>query len=104
MKQPCVYILASKRNGTIYVGVTSSLVKRVWQHRNHVAEGFTKRYHVDRLVWYELHETMESAIRREKALKEWMRAWKVALIEKSNPEWVDLYGSLFLTGPRPSPG
>jgi putative endonuclease len=73
-KQPCVYLLASKRNGTLYVGVTSDLIKRVWEHKNHVADGFTKRYGVDRLVWYEVHETMESAIGREKALKEWQRA------------------------------
>jgi putative endonuclease len=94
MKQPCVYILASRRNGTLYVGVTSKLVKRVWEHRNHVVEGFTKRYHVIHLVWYELHETMQSAIRREKAIKEWKRAWKLELIEKVNPGWVDLYESL----------
>ncbi len=94
MKQPCVYLLTSRRNGTLYVGVTSDLVKRVWEHKNHVVEGFTKRYDVDRLVWYEPHETMESAICREKAIKEWKRAWKLALIEKTNPEWVDLYEGL----------
>ncbi len=77
------------------MGVTSDLVRRVWQHKHHMAEGFTKRYHVDQLVWYELHPSMASAIGREKALKEWKRAWKVALIEQRNPEWVDLYGSLF---------
>ncbi len=94
MKQPCVYMLASRRNGTLYVGVTSDLIKRVWEHKNHVVEGFTKRYGVDGLVWYELHETMESAIRREKAIKEWKRAWKLELIEESNPEWTDLYEGL----------
>ena len=69
-KQPCVYLLASKRNGTLYVGVTSDLIKRVWEHKNHVVDGFTKQHGVDKLVWYEVHETMESAIRREKAIKE----------------------------------
>jgi putative endonuclease len=94
VKQPCVYILASRRNGTLYAGVTSDLIKRVWEHKNHLVEGFTKRYGVDRLVWYEPHETMDSAIRREKAIKEWKRAWKLELIEKSNPEWTDLYEGL----------
>ena len=94
MKQPCVYLLANRRNGTLYVGVTSGLIKRVWEHKNHVVEGFTKKYGVDRLVWYELHQTMESAIGREKAIKEWKRAWKLELIEKSNPEWTDLYEGL----------
>jgi len=94
MKQPCVYLLASQRNGTLYVGVTSNLVQRIWQHKEGLAEGFTKKYGVKLLVWYEQHETMESAITREKALKEWQRAWKIALIEKSNPEWNDLYARL----------
>lgn len=94
MKQPCVYLLASRRNGTLYVGVTSDLIKRVWEHRNHVAEGFTKKYRVDKLVWYEQHPSMESAIQREKAIKEWKRAWKLNLIEKTNPKWVDLYETL----------
>ncbi|HEY0675754.1 MAG TPA: GIY-YIG nuclease family protein [Immundisolibacter sp.] len=94
MKQPCVYMLASRRNGTLYAGVTSDLIKRVWEHKNHVVEGFTKRYGVDRLVWYEPHETMDSAIRREKAIKEWKRAWKLELIEQSNPEWTDRYVGL----------
>jgi putative endonuclease len=74
--------------------VTSDLITRIWQHKNHVVAGFTHRYGVDRLVWYEQHETMESAIRREKALKEWKRAWKLALIEEKNPEWTDLYQGL----------
>lgn len=90
-KQPTVYILASRRNGTLYVGVSSALVKRVWEHKNDVVEGFTKKYGVHQLVWYEQHETMESAIRREKAIKEWQRKWKLALIEKTNPAWQDLY-------------
>jgi putative endonuclease len=91
---PCVYLLASKRNGTLYVGVTSGLVKRVWEHKNHVVDGFTKKYNVCHLVWYELPETMESAIQREKAIKEWQRAWKIRMIEQTNPNWDDLYESL----------
>ena len=94
MKQPCVYLLSSRRNGTLYVGVTSDLVKRIWEHRNHVVDGFTKKYGVDKLVWYEPHDSMESALQREKAIKEWKRAWKLDLIEKANPEWVDLYETL----------
>ena len=94
MKQPCVYILASGWNGTLYVGVTSDLLKRVWEHKNDVIEGFTKTYRVHNLVWFEQHETMESAILREKAIKEWKRAWKVELIEEANPKWQDLYDTL----------
>ena len=90
-KQPAVYILASKRNGTLYVGVTSDLVKRIWEHRNDLVEGFTKRHGVHQLVWYELHESMESAMLWEKRLKDWQRKWKVQLIEKTNPGWEDLY-------------
>ncbi|MDD5224111.1 MAG: GIY-YIG nuclease family protein [bacterium] len=90
-KQPAVYILASKRNGTLYIGVNSDLVKRIWEHKNNVVEGFSKRYNVHRLVWYELHESMESAINREKQMKEWKRKWKLELIEGSNPDWQDLY-------------
>ncbi len=90
-KHPCVYMLASRRNGTLYIGVTSDLVKRVWEHRNDLAEGFTKRYGVHTLVWYELHEEMPSAIAREKAMKEWKRRWKLDLIERDNPEWRYLY-------------
>ena len=93
-RQPVVYILASKRNGTLYIGVTSDLAKRVWQHKNDVVDGFTKRYSVHQLVWYELHETMESAIEREKALKNWKRVWKLELIENSNPSWQDLYETI----------
>ncbi|HET7922507.1 MAG TPA: GIY-YIG nuclease family protein [Gammaproteobacteria bacterium] len=89
--QPCVYILASQRNGTLYVGVTSNLVKRIWEHRNNAVEGFTNRYGVHTLVWYELHDNMTSAIAREKSLKEWRRDWKLRLIEEHNPEWEDLY-------------
>ncbi len=94
-KQPAVYILASKRNGTMYIGVTSDLKKRVWEHKHNMVEGFTKRYKVHQLVWYEVHEDMESAIAREKRLKEWKRDWKLELIEKNNPAWLDLYETLF---------
>ena len=93
-KEPCVYILASRRNGTLYTGVTSSLKKRVWEHKNDLVEGFTKRYSVHTLVWYELHFNMESAITREKAVKEWKRRWKLELIEEMNPDWRDLYYEL----------
>lgn len=88
---PCVYILASGRNGTLYVGVTSNLVKRVYEHKQDLVDGFTKRYGVHSLVWFEQHETMESAITREKQLKKWNRAWKLQLIEESNSAWRDLY-------------
>ncbi len=94
LKQPCVYILASDKNGTLYVGVTSDLIKRVWEHKNDLAPGFTKRYRVHDLVWYELHGSMESAISREKTIKEWKRQWKLDLIEHGNPEWKDLYPDL----------
>jgi putative endonuclease len=93
-KQPAVYILASKRNGTLYTGVTSNLVKRIWEHRNNLVEGFTERYGVHHLVWYELHVNMESAIGREKRLKEWKRKWKLELIESTNPNWEDLYHTI----------
>ena len=85
MKQPCVYILASHRHGTLYTGVTSNLVQRVWQHKNGLADGFTKKYAVHSLVWYEIHENMESAIVREKRIKAWKRAWKLRLIAQENP-------------------
>ena len=93
-KQPVVYILASKRNGTLYIGVTSDLVKRVWHHKDDVAEGFTKKYGVHTLVYYEMHADMTEAIRREKQLKKWNRAWEIELIEKENPEWLDLWPTL----------
>ena len=93
-KQPCVYILASRPNGTLYTGVTSNLIARIWQHKNDVIDGFSKRYRVHRLVWYEIHPTMESAITREKQLKKWKRAWKINLIERDNPLWRDLYEEL----------
>ena len=91
MKNPAVYILASQRNGTLYIGVTSDLVKRVWEHREGLVDGFTKQHQVKMLVWYEQHETMECAISREKAMKKWRRQWKIALIEKDNPAWRDLF-------------
>ena len=94
MKQPAVYILASARNGTLYIGVTSDLVARTSQHREHMIEGFTERYRITMLVWYELHATMESAILREKQLKKWNRAWKLRLIQESNPRWMDLWDSI----------
>ncbi len=94
MKTPCVYILASRRHGVLYIGVTSDLVQRVWQHKNDLVEGFTRRYRVHRLVWYEVHESMESAILRERRIKKWNRDWKIELIEKGNPEWSDLYGEI----------
>ena len=90
-KQPCVYLLSSGRNGTLYCGVTSDLILRIWQHREHVAEGFTGRYGVTRLVWYEVHSTMEAAIQREKRIKRWNRAWKVRWIDAFNPSWRDLW-------------
>ncbi|HMS31200.1 MAG TPA: GIY-YIG nuclease family protein [Candidatus Saccharibacteria bacterium] len=85
-----VYILASDRNGTLYVGVTSNLVKRVGEHKEKVVEGFTKMYGVSKLVWYEEHETIESAILRERQLKKWDRLWKLREIEDTNPDWIDL--------------
>ena len=91
MKSYFVYILASDRNGTLYVGVTSDLVKRVWQHKNKVADGFTKKYGVNKLVYYEETTDVNSAIAREKQLKNWQRKWKLELIEKFNPQWEDLY-------------
>jgi putative endonuclease len=91
MKQPCVYILASGKYGTLYIGVTSDLIKRIWEHKNDVVAGFTKQYGVHMLVWFEQHATMESAISREKALKAWKRDWKSNLIEMTNAEWRDLY-------------
>jgi putative endonuclease len=94
MKQPAVYILASQRNGTLYIGVTSDLVKRVWEHKNDLADGFTKEYQVHTLVYYELHGEMLAAITREKQLKKWNRAWKLKLIEQGNPQWRDLWSDI----------
>ena len=86
--------MASRRNGTLYTGVTSNFIKRVWEHKNDVVHGFTKQYGVHTLVWFELHPTMESAIKREKCLKEWKRKWKVGLIERNNRNWLDLYNGI----------
>ena len=92
--QPVVYILASERNGTLYVGVSSDLVKRVWQHKNHQADGFTTRYNVHVLVYFEMLADMLAAITREKQIKKWNRAWKIRLIESVNPEWRDLWNEI----------
>lgn len=89
-----LYMLASDRNGTLYVGVTSNLVQRIWQHRTAAVDGFTKRYRVHRLVWFEAQLDAPSAITREKQIKEWKRAWKLALIEAGNPQWRDLYEAI----------
>ena len=94
LKQPAVYILASERNGTLYIGVTSDLPKRVYEHRNGSVDGFTKKYGIHRLLYYELHDDMLSAITREKQLKKWNRAWKLELIEEKNPEWKDLWDEI----------
>ncbi len=94
MDNSYVYILASKRNGTLYTGVTTDLIKRVWEHKQGCIDGFTKKYNVKHLVWYELHENIENAIKREKALKEWKREWKLRIIEELNPDWHDLYNSI----------
>ena len=89
-KIPCVYILASWKNGTLYIGVTSGLARRAWQHKNGFLKGFTKRYAVQRLVWFETHPTMQGAIEREKQMKEWQRSWKIRRIEEMNRDWIDL--------------
>ena len=93
-RQPTLYIMASKPNGTLYIGATSDLVKRVWEHKNNSVDGFTNKYEVHRLVYYELHGDMLSAITREKQLKKWNRAWKLELIEEKNPEWKDLWDEI----------
>jgi putative endonuclease len=94
MMQPAVYILASGINGTLYIGVTSNLVQRVYQHRMGLVDGFSKKYNVKMLVWYEQGDSMEAVIRREKALKKWSRQWKLDLIETQNPEWRDLWAQI----------
>jgi putative endonuclease len=90
-RKPAVYILASRRNGTLYVGVTGNLVKRVWEHKKDLVDGFTKKYAVHLLVYYELFDTMPEAITREKQMKRWHRAWKLRVIEVMNPTWRDLW-------------
>ena len=104
-----VYIMASEKNGTIYIGVTSDLFKRVWEHREGVVGGFTKRYGCKRLVWFESFDDIQQARQRELQMKEWKRAWKVKRIEEANLDWTDLYPTLLdaavaAPGPRPSPG
>ncbi|MEZ4180076.1 MAG: GIY-YIG nuclease family protein [Candidatus Doudnabacteria bacterium] len=94
MKRYYVYILASKKNGTLYIGVTSDLVKRVWEHKEDLVEGFTKKYQVHQLVWYLETSDIESAIQREKQIKKWNRDWKIRLIQEQNPEWEDLYDQI----------
>lgn len=89
-----VYILAKQRNSTFYVGVTNNLIRRIWEHKNGTAEGFTKKYAIHLLVYYETHAEIESAIRREKSIKRWSRAMKMEAIERVNPEWKDLYDTL----------
>ena len=90
----CVYMLTNKPYGTLYVGMTSDLVKRVWEHKNKVVPGFTRRYGLDRLVWFEACDTRDAALSREKQIKEWKRDWKINLIERDNPHWNDLYMAL----------
>jgi putative endonuclease len=92
--QPAVYIMSNKKQGTLYIGVTSDLIKRIYEHKNSFVESFTAKYYLKKLVYYELHENMEEAIKREKRLKKWNRDWKVSLIEKNNPDWNDLYPSI----------
>ena len=94
MKTYFVYILASGRNGTIYVGMTNNLIKRVYEHKNNLADGFTKKYDVHNLVYYELFNDVNEAIKREKRVKKWKRQWKLRLIDKMNPDWKDLYDEL----------
>jgi putative endonuclease len=94
VRVPCVYLLASQRYGTLYCGVTSDLVRRIWEHRNDVVPGFTREHTVHRLVWFELHGSMIDAIEREKRIKQWRRAWKINLIEASIPNWMDLFPNL----------
>jgi len=93
-KHPCTYILANAKNGTLYIGVTSNLVQRIWQHKNNQVKGFTEKYQVHSLVYYEQHGTMEAAITREKQLKKWNREWKIKLIEKNNVDWKDLWETI----------
>jgi putative endonuclease len=100
-RSPCVYILASKRNGTLYVGVSSNVIQRVWQHKSDAVDGFTSRYAVKALVYFEMHTTMADAILREQQIKTWNRAWKLRLIEAANPEWRDLYDDIAALMPAP---
>jgi putative endonuclease len=94
LKQPCIYIMSNRIRGTLYTGVTSNLVKRIWQHRNHRAKGFTNEFSLTRLVYFEIHEDMYNAITREKNIKNWKRTWKIELIENYNPKWLDLFSQI----------
>ncbi len=98
-KHPCVYILASKRNGTLYIGVTGDIATRVWMHRQGNGSAFARKYGVHRLVWYEFHQDFGHAIAREKRLKNWRRIWKLNLTEETNPEWEDLYETIQMWAP-----
>ncbi|MGH7055919.1 MAG: GIY-YIG nuclease family protein [Stellaceae bacterium] len=91
-----VYLLASKPYGTLYIGFTTDLARRVWEHKNKLVPGFTAKYGVDRLVWFEIHDDRDSALRREKQIKEWKRGWKINLIEHDNPHWTDLYRDILV--------
>jgi putative endonuclease len=102
-KQPCVYLLASGRHGTLYIGVTSNIMQRVYQHRDNVLGGFTSRHAVKRLVWFEMHGDMDAAITREKQIKKWNRDWKIWLIEEGNPDWADLAIGFGFEALSPSP-
>jgi putative endonuclease len=93
-KTYCVYLLASGRNGTLYVGVTNDLVRRIWEHKEHLVPGFTKRYDVTQLMWFEQHNWIEAAITREKQIKAWKREWKIELFRDTNPDWDDLYPAI----------
>jgi len=92
--QPVIYILSNKKNGTLYVGVTTNLIQRIWQHKNKISVGFSSKYELDKLVYYELHEDIKNAILREKQIKKWRREWKLNLINQQNPHWVDLWGQV----------
>jgi len=92
--QPVIYILSNKKNGTLYVGVSTNLIQRIWQHKNKISVGFSSKYELDKLVYYELHEDIKNAILREKQIKKWRREWKLNLINQQNPHWVDLWGQV----------
>jgi putative endonuclease len=94
MQQYYVYILANKKNGTIYIGITGDLIKRIYEHKQNLIDGFTKKYNIHDLVYYEVHKEIEEAINREKQIKKWNRKWKLRLIEKDNPTWMDLYAEM----------
>jgi putative endonuclease len=96
----CVYLLASKHYGTLYIGVTSNIIGRTWQHKNGAFEGFSKKYGIHKLVWYECFGDVHLAIQREKTMKHWSRQWKINLIERDNPHWQDLYPQFFAAGPK----